>query len=184
MGNAFAGTANATMWVSPGWKGGEVEVSMRKGTLFHKTPGWVPTGSPFHIRLRVDRGISFLLTDPVLAMDIIAAAGRYHVDRRWYLKLMVVMPDHIHMIACFPVEPGMSRVVGNWKAYLARHHGIRWQANYFDHRLRNDDEYVEKAHYIRMNPVRAGLCQSPEEWKWVLDRSCLGDSQGMHSPCG
>jgi len=124
---------------------------------------------PFHIRLRVDPNAPCLLTDPTLAPQIITAARHYHVVKRWCLKLMVVMPDHIHMIACFPAEPGMSRTIANWKAYLSRRHGAKWQVNYFDHRLRNDDEYVEKAHYIRMNPVRVGLCDAPDDWKWVVD---------------
>ena len=58
----------------------------------------------------------------------------------------------------------MSRVVGEWKRYQTRDMGIIWQDNYFDHRFRNDDEYIEKAHYIRMNPVRKELCVKSEEW--------------------
>ena len=159
------GTSNAT------YAGGCRTVerpNMAKGSLFHRTPGWVPTGAPFHVRLRVDHDDPSLLTEPTLASFIMEAARRYHDDRRWYLKLMVVMPDHIHMIVCFPIESGMSRTIAAWKAYFARRHGIRWQGNYFDHRLRNDDEYVEKAHYIRMNPVRACLCASIEDWKWAV----------------
>jgi REP element-mobilizing transposase RayT len=143
-----------------------------KGSLYHRTPGWVPFGSLFHIRLRVDRDVPCPLTDPLIAPQVMASARRYHADARWHLTLMVVMPDHIHMIVSFPGEPGMSRTLANWKAYLARSHGIKWQGNYFDHRLRNDDECVEKAHYIRMNPVRACLCDSMDDWKWVVDSSC------------
>jgi len=142
-----------------------------KSSLFHKTPGWVPIGAPFHVRLRVDRETPSLLTDVMLAPHIMEAARCYHADRRWWLKLMVLMPDHVHMIVSFPGEPGMSRTIASWKAYLAKSHGVRWQSNYFDHRLRHDDEYVEKAHYLRMNPVRARLCQSPEDWKWTLECS-------------
>ncbi|MEI6168366.1 MAG: hypothetical protein WCS52_14380 [bacterium] len=139
-----------------------------KGSLFHKIPGWVPRGAAFHVRLRVDRDTPVMLSGLPLAPLIMEAARRYHTDKRWWLNLMVVMPDHIHMIACFPGEPGMSATLAGWKAFLARQHGVRWQRNYFDHRLRNDDEFVEKAHYIRMNPVRAHLCKAPEEWKWVV----------------
>ena len=81
---------------------------------------------------------------------------------------MIVMPDHLHMIASFPGEPGMSRTISAWKTILAKRHGVRWQSNYFDHRLRSDDEFVEKAHYIRMNPVRACLCIAMEDWQWVV----------------
>lgn len=33
----------------------------------------------------------------------------------------------------------------------------RWQRDFFDHRLRSIESAAEKAQYIRMNPVRAGL---------------------------
>jgi len=32
--------------------------------------------------------------------------------------------------------------------------------------LRSNENRIEKAHYIRMNPVRKGLCQTPEEWPY------------------
>jgi hypothetical protein len=32
-----------------------------------------------------------------------------------------------------------------------------WQKGFFDHVLRSGESYTEKWHYIRDNPVRAGL---------------------------
>ena len=43
-----------------------------------------------------------------------------------------------------------------------------WQKNFFDHRLRSEEEWEEKTHYIRQNPVRAGLVGSAEEWPYVF----------------
>jgi len=63
----------------------------------------------------------------------------------------------------------MSRVVGDWKKYQQRELAITWQEGYFDHRLRNEAEFVEKCHYIRMNPVRAGLCATPTDWPWAAE---------------
>jgi putative transposase len=131
----------------------------------------VPIGALFHVRLRGERNTPCLLTDPAVVNFILEAARRYHEEGRWWLSLMIVMPDHIHMIASFPGEPGMSRTISAWKTILAKRYGIRWQSNYFDHRLRSDDEFVEKSHYIRMNPVRAHLCNFPEEWPWCVSLS-------------
>ncbi|MEI6168122.1 MAG: hypothetical protein WCS52_13115 [bacterium] len=139
-----------------------------KGVLSHKTPGWVPIGALFHVRVRVDRDTPCSLTGPSLAPLVLEAARRYHDECRWGMSLLVVMPDHLHMIASFPDEPGMSRTISAWKTITAKRCGIKWQSNFFDHRLRNDDEFVEKAHYIRMNPVRAHLCKFPEDWPWVV----------------
>ena len=69
----------------------------------------------------------------------------------------------------------MSRVIGDWKHFQARNHGVKWQEGYFDHRLRDDERGEElsiKMDYIRENPVAAGLCARSEDWPWIIeDRS-------------
>ncbi len=61
----------------------------------------------------------------------------------------------------------MVKVVTNWKSLLARKGGIHWQRDFFDHRLRNDESWEQKADYIRLNPVRAGLIADPQDWKFA-----------------
>ena len=39
-----------------------------------------------------------------------------------------------------------------------------WQEGFFDHVLRSSESYSEKWNYVRMNPIRAGLCTEPDEW--------------------
>lgn len=41
-----------------------------------------------------------------------------------------------------------------------------WQEGFFDHLLRTAESYSEKWEYVRMNPVRAGLCEEPEDWRF------------------
>ena len=84
----------------------------------------------------------------------------------WFAKDAVVMPDHVHLLVAIPAEAGLAATVGNWKRYLARTAGVEWQENFFDHRIRNADEESEKFEYIRQNPVKKGLCATPEAWPW------------------
>ncbi len=79
------------------------------------------------------------------------------------------MPDHLHALLAFPPDKKMSSVIGTWKSFHAKQHGILWQGNYFDHRIRTDAELEEKAAYIRRNPVVKGLCSTEEDWPWVLN---------------
>jgi putative transposase len=88
---------------------------------------------------------------------------------QWWPTLFLVMPDHIHILVRFPVEPGMRKTMTAWKRYTAHTQGIPWQRDFFDHRLRNDESLVEKAHYIRNNPVRAGLAKDARDWPYVWD---------------
>ena len=66
-----------------------------------------------------------------------------------------------------PREPGMATVIKNWKKYVAGKHGVDWQRDFFDHRLRDHHEVDEKTNYILMNPVRKGLCERAEDWVWI-----------------
>lgn len=77
------------------------------------------------------------------------------------------MPDHLHAIIAFPRDPGMKTSVKNWKHFVATHHGVDWQRDFFDHRVRNADELQKKISYILFNPVRKGLCERTEDWIWV-----------------
>ena len=50
----------------------------------------------------------------------------------------------------------LSNIVRDFKRITARRTGVRWQRNYFDHRVRKDESLAEKVDYILNNPVRAG----------------------------
>ena len=77
------------------------------------------------------------------------------------------MPDHLHALLAFPAEHRMEKILRDWKRFTAKQAHIDWQDGFFDHRLRNDESFEEKAHYIRMNPVRAGLASSFTDWPFV-----------------
>lgn len=80
---------------------------------------------------------------------------------------MLLMPDHLHALLSFPLPEDMRKVVAGFKEMVAKRIAIEWQRDFFDHRLRNDESFDEKVHYIRMNPVRKGLVAKPEEWPWI-----------------
>lgn len=79
------------------------------------------------------------------------------------------MPDHLHMLVAFPYEQDMVKVVTDWKSLLARKTGVAWQRDFFAHRIRSGENWEQKADYIRLNPVRAGLAAHPEDWKFVWE---------------
>jgi len=79
------------------------------------------------------------------------------------------MPDHLHALISFPHDRSMKSVIAKWKEYSTKHVGIRWQRDFFDHRLRSDESFDEKAYYIRMNPVRQNLVSEMTAWPYVWD---------------
>ena len=58
----------------------------------------------------------------------------------------------------------MVSIIQQFKSYLSRMYGIRFQRDFFDTRIRDDAHFVEEYGYILNNPVRKGLCAAPEDW--------------------
>ena len=85
----------------------------------------------------------------------------------WHLRLCVLMPDHLHALVAFPHDASMKRVLSTWKEHLAKQCGVKWQRDFFDHRLRGEEGYRDKASYIRENPVRKGLVSAADTWPYV-----------------
>jgi putative transposase len=107
------------------------------------------------------------VTRPTVGDAVLDAMKFNHERFLWHCRLCLLMPDHLHAIMAFPREPGMVTTIKNWKKFVAGKHGVDWQRDFFDHRLRDHHELDEKTSYILMNPVRKGLCQQPEDWAWV-----------------
>ena len=104
------------------------------------------------------------------AETIMESVRLYEEQQRWWVTILVLMPDHLHALLSFPAEKPMSIVVGDWKRFHARNTHVAWQEGYFDHRLRNDErgeQLTAKIDYIRRNPVAARLCADPTDWPWV-----------------
>jgi putative transposase len=134
--------------------------------LGHQVPDWVDHGIFFvTLNCRI-RGLSSL-TNATIWNVIRDAALHYH-GQRWWIYLLLAMPDHLHGLLAFPKTESMTQVMADWKRFVAVNAGVRWQKGFFDHRLRRDESFDEKAHYIRMNPVRRGLAEGPESWPFVV----------------
>ena len=44
--------------------------------------------------------------------------------------------------------------------------GRFWMRDYWDRFIRNEEHFYNVVKYIHENPVKAGLCNAPEEWRW------------------
>lgn len=142
--------------------------------LPHETPSWVHQGEKHFITINYRKRNSNELMKH--SGQLLRSAAHYEQIGKWYLWLMVIMPDHIHFIATFDLTSGLQKTVSSWKRYQATTLSIEWQPDFFEHRLRNQAEFDEKSHYVRMNPVRKGLVRNPDDWPHVLDRISLDGS--------
>jgi putative transposase len=136
--------------------------------LPHAVPQWVADTDPFFITINCEPRGQNHLCRAGLGYDVLSAAKINNERGIWNCRLMLLMPDHLHAVIVFSKNVGLKTAVANWKKYLARTNGIQWQKDFFDHRLRNHTELLEKVDYILMNPVRRGLCERAEDWQWIF----------------
>lgn len=144
------------------------ELPIRK-RLPHGRPAWVNDKAVFFITVCCKEREKNLLCHDDVAEKIFESVRFRHERGDWFVHLFLLMPDHLHGLMSFPVDRAMKPTVAKWKEYAAKQTGISWQRDFFDHRLRSDESYVEKASYVRMNPVRKGLAEKAEDWKYVLE---------------
>ena len=108
-----------------------------------------------------------------------------HFDgTRYRLHAWTIMPNHVHVIATPLGEWTLAKITHSWKSLTATQAnalldrtGTFWAREYFDRAIRDEAHYANAIAYIVMNPVKAGLCKRPEEWRfssaWSL-RSLAG----------
>jgi putative transposase len=118
------------------------------------------------------RGVDQLCLKGVASI-LFETARRYHTSRRWYLKLLLLMPDHLHMLVGVPSDAKLSNLIRDFKRITTRIANIAWQRDFFDHRVRHDESLDEKVAYIRANPVRAGLIGPNDSWPFAINSDDL-----------
>ena len=141
-----------------------------------RLPHWQLPGSTYFITFRLKSGI---INDN--EKGIVLDAIKHFHEIRYLVTATVIMPDHIHLmlkpiVSESNVVFSLSKILQGIKGFSAREinkargsKGSFWQEESFDRIVRDHDEYLEKWNYIRNNPVKTGLCQSPEEYPFLWE---------------
>ena len=81
-----------------------------------------------------------------------------------------IMPDHIHFIISInadengrsQIAPTISRVIKQFKGSITKQIGRPiWQKSFYDHGIRNQQDYDEIWEYIENNPLKYLLKKAP-----------------------
>jgi len=111
-----------------------------------------------------------------------------HFDRdRYELLAWCVMPNHVHAVLKPIGEHELPQILQAWKSYTAKQAnaildrtGTFWQSEYYDHLIRDEEDFHRSVQYVLDNPSRAAL----EGWRWVgcgKDSEAHGqDARGTH----
>jgi REP element-mobilizing transposase RayT len=95
------------------------------------------------------------------------------------MHAVVIMPDHVHLLFTamrdaegwiFALPEILRAIKGSSARSINRvigRTGPVWQDESFDHVLRGNESQRETIDYIRQNPVRKGLVEKPEDYRWL-----------------
>ncbi|MBI5616471.1 MAG: transposase [Gammaproteobacteria bacterium] len=131
----------------------------------------VVAGVPYHVTQRGNRrqNVFFHAGDYGLYVALL----RKHCDQ-WATRIWAycLMPNHVHVIVVPTQIPGLARAMGDTHRAYTRHvnhredwRGYLWQGRFASYPM-DERHLLAAARYIELNPVRAGLCTSAEEWPW------------------
>ncbi|MBN2257916.1 MAG: transposase [Anaerolineaceae bacterium] len=101
------------------------------------------------------------------------------------LLAYTIMPDHIHLLIQTPEDtPTYSPVIHSIKRnfsfeYKKLHRITRsisiWQDRFYDHVIRDDNDFNNHLDYIHYNPVNHRFVQDPLDWKWSSFRNWMDE---------
>jgi REP element-mobilizing transposase RayT len=138
-------------------------------------PGW------YHVTTSCVDGLAAFVAHDDAAIFLLGLAKT--VARfGWRCIGYCVMSSHYHFIV-ETRDVSLSRglhVVNNAFArdYNERHErrGHVFGERFYSGRIDTDSHLLETCRYVDLNPVRAGICVDPAEWRWSSFRATVGVS--------
>jgi putative transposase len=128
-------------------------------------------GAMHHVMSRGNDGI-LVFRDDLDRERFLALLAEEIVRSRWTLHDYCLMSNHYHLsistVEC-TLSTGMHRLLARYAQYFNRRHrrrGHLFQERFKSVLVEEDTHGVVLSRYIALNPVKAGICERPEAWKW------------------
>jgi putative transposase len=127
-----------------------------------------------------------ILCDVMLRTALHRAIDNVRSQRPFKIDAWVLLPDHLHCIWTMPDgDADFStrwRLIKRWVAISCRHayrddypasrsrrthsDSTIWQRRFWEHQIRNEDDFERHADYIHFNPVRHGYVDRVIDWPY------------------
>ena len=105
-------------------------------------------------------------------------------DHPFSIDAFILLPDHLHCLRTLP--PGDCDFSSRWRliksafsrkcrnefkpprspARLKKKEQALWQRRFWEHVIRNKEDYTRHVEYIHYNPVKHGLVIAPGDWQY------------------
>jgi putative transposase len=144
-----------------------------------RTPREEEVGGFYHVAARGCDGQD-IFRDDVDRRELLMRLGRTSRRYNWICLGYCLMTNHFHLVVTIPdggLSSGMQELVSGYARQTNRRYGRRdhlFKQHFFSARLKRHEHLLEASRYVVLNPVRAGLCRMPDEWRWSSYRACAG----------
>ena len=129
-------------------------------------------------------------------MERLRAAFRLCMSRYPFeIEAIVVLPDHLHTIWRLPegdadfskrwmvikrkFSAGLQSAVVSDSKLKKREKGI-WQRRFWEHCIRNEEDWRRHIDYIHFNPVKHGYVSNPQDWPYSSFNQAV--DKGWYAP--
>jgi putative transposase len=105
---------------------------------------------------------------------------RSQLKYEWIIYAWCLMTNHYHAVVRIPqngLSQGMSELNGSFGRWSNLRHGRCdhvFGRRFSSREITTDAHLLEACRYVVLNPVRAGLCDHPADWRWSSYRACAG----------
>lgn len=115
-----------------------------------------------------------ILTNPDVLERLRAAFRHVMATQPFVIDAMVVLPDHLHCLWCLPVDD--HNFSSRWrmiKHYVStgleaplnqRKEKLIWQRRFWEHLIRDEEDWRRHMDYIHYNPVKHGYVLRSADW--------------------
>ncbi|PHS33223.1 MAG: transposase [Sulfurovum sp.] len=122
---------------------------------------------------------------PLLVDNIELLRESFRESKRYFtysIDAIVVMPDHIHMIITPKDVMDYPKIIRAIKYNFSRHFHLEeeqsysrykrkikpiWQKRYYEHTIRNENDYVRCLEYMQNNLLKHGYVDNGEVWEYM-----------------
>ena len=138
-------------------------------------------GALYHVTSRGDRREDIYLNDADRQrwLDLL---GEVCVRHNWLCHAYCLMDNHFHIVietVDGNLSAGMRQLNGVYTQWHNRTHGRVghvFQGRFKAIIVQREAYLLELARYVVLNPVRAGICQMPEQWRWSSYLAMVGQA--------
>ena len=113
--------------------------------------------------------------------DLRSVVKRTRQERPFRIDAFVVLPEHLHAVWTLP--PDDSDYAGRWRRIKSRFTHILvkngmalskdrrgeynlWQRRYWEHNIRDEEDFRHHLQYIHYNPVKHGWVERVRDWPY------------------